>query len=607
MTKSINRFRRDFGSLPCFVNELQKSNKNHVDFPNSRKGFGKFLKSLPSYVILLLSLLPYPMNAQLLPVDSAWVEQTLGQMTLDEKIGQLIMPAHLDITQSLEWVRLLKVGGFWFGKAEAKTIATELNELQKASKVPLLIAADFEKGAGTHVDGATDLPINMALGASRNSDLVYRAAKLTAKEALALGVHVTFAPVLDVNNNPKNPIINIRSFGEDPKLVAELSLAAIRGYEENGLLATAKHFPGHGNTSVDSHSKLGMIESGAADFESVELLPYKEALKKTQVSAVMTAHLWVRPIDFDTIPATLSSNTIGQLLRNRLQYTGIVFTDAMVMGGITSLYSLADASVKTIHAGCDIILWPGNPATSIEAVKNAVAAGFISEERINQSVKRILRAKTQVGLHNNRIVDTEKIGQHLGTEENYKEAKSIAVQCLTLVRDDLQLLPLSPSKKVLVLTMSTRTRNAAMSRTLVSFPADMKRQNTSVDTLVLSESLSPIEVKDAVELARNADVVVLAAFVRIVIGGGTVELPESHKGLVESILKVNPKTVLVAFGNPYIGGSFPQLSTYICAYDNARVLQDVVAEALYGNVKFTGKLPVTISEKMRFGDGIMTK
>ncbi|MBI4428780.1 MAG: glycoside hydrolase family 3 C-terminal domain-containing protein [Ignavibacteriales bacterium] len=555
--------------------------------------------------LLLISATSAP--AQLMPIDSSWVEQTLHQMSLDEKIGQLIMPAHLDFNQSSEMVQQLNVGGFWFGKAEAKWIAGELNKLQELSKYPLLIAADFEKGAGTHVDGATDLPINMALGASRNTRLVYSASQLTAKEARSLGVHLNFAPVLDVNNNPKNPIINIRSFGEDPKLVAELGTAAIRGYQENGLLSTAKHFPGHGNTSVDSHSRLGMIESEAADFESVELLPYREVLKKSSTSAVMTAHLWVKPIDSDTIPATLSPNAIGQLLRNRLKYPGIVITDAMVMGGITSTYSLADASVRTLRAGCDIILWPGNPTTSVEALKNAILTGLLPEERINESVRRILRAKTEVGLHKNRLVDIAGINDFVGTEENYQEAKRIAAGCLTLVKDKSRLLPLSSSQKVLVVTLSTRSRNAAMSRTLVSFPADMKKQNALVDTLVLSESLSPSETRKAVELAGKADVVVLAAFVRIVIGSGTVELPETHKALVDSLLKANSRTILVSFGNPYIGGSFLQLSAYICAYDNAKALQEVAAEALFGKKGFSGRLPVTISEEMKFGDGIITK
>ncbi len=563
------------------------------------RGFGAVLVSL------LIS--PNSTSAQLLPVDSAWVEQTLVGMSIDERVGQLIMPAHLDMDQSLDLMARLHVGGFWIGKAEAKSIAAALNRLQEASKFPLLITADFEKGAGTHIDGATDLPINMALGASRSADHVYRASKLTAKEARALGVHLNFAPVLDVNNNPKNPIINIRSYSEDPKLVAELSFAAIRGYEENGLLSTAKHFPGHGNTSIDTHSKLGTIESDNRGLEAIELKPYTDVLKKTSTSAVMTAHLWVRAVDEDTIPATLSKNVIDGLLRNRLKYPGIVFTDAMVMGGITANYSLADASVETILAGCDIILWPGNPTTSFEAVKEAVQKGLLSEARINDSVRRILRAKTQAGLHKKRFVDMEKLMTLLGTDDNYQEAKSIAAQCMTLVLDDARLLPLKPSSKVLVVTITTQTRNAAMSRTLVTFPADMKKHSPSVDTLVLSELMSAKETAQAIDLASKADVVVCGAFVRIVIGSGTVELPLAHKSFIQDLLKANARTVLIAFGNPYIGGSFPGLSTYVCAYDNARALQEVAAEALYGKVKFSGRLPVTISEKMRFGDGITAK
>jgi beta-N-acetylhexosaminidase len=528
-------------------------------------------------------------------------------MTLDEKIGQLIMPAHLDLDQSIDLATNLHVGGFWFAKSEAAKIARELNKLQETSKYPLLISADFEKGVGTHVDGATDLPANMALAASRNPKLAYDAAKLTAQEARALGVHINFAPVLDVNNNPKNPIINIRSFGENPKLVAEMGIEAVRGYQENGLLATIKHFPGHGNTSVDSHSKLGMIESSPAEFENVELYPFRQTLAKAYPAAIMTAHLWLRSLDQDTIPATLSKNVISDLLRKTLAFTGLVFTDAMVMGSLTSRYSLAQASVQVIQAGCDIVLWPGNPRTTFESLKDAVVKGQLSEDRIIESARRVLTAKTKVGLHINRRVDPEKILSLVGTSENDQEAKRISAQCLTLVKDELKLIPLTDGKKTLVLTINSGLRNAMMTRPLITFHEDMARFDPRVSRLTLSELLTKAEVAQAIERAAQADVVVIATYVRVIIGSGKVELPEPQKAFIEQVLQKNKKTILVSFGSPYVASSFPSLSTYLCAYDNAKALQEAATAAIYGKIKFRGKLPVTISEEMNYGEGLMTR
>lgn len=515
-------------------------------------------------------------------------------MTLDEKIGQLIMPPHFDLEQSKQLIQDYHVGGFFVAKSEARQIARELNELQRTSKYPLLISADFEKGAGTHIDGATDLPINMALAASRNPEIAYRAAKLTAEEARAMGIHLDFAPVLDVNNNPQNPIINVRSFSEDPKLVAEMGASAIRGYQENGLLATAKHFPGHGNTSTDTHSKLGTIEASTSQFESVELFPYREVFTHAEPAAIMTAHLWVKPLDTDTIPATLSNSVVTTLLRERLKFNGLVVTDAMIMGGITNQYSLDDATVRAIQAGCDVILWPGNPATSFEAIQQALQDGRITVARIDASVRRILKAKTRVGLDRERFVNEESIQGRVGTETHYEEARRIAAQCLTLVKDDAKLLPLKAGTRTVVITMGKQSRNAMMSRSLISFPGEMQNRDSSVVTLSLSENPETGQVAQALELARKSEVVVVAAYVQIVIGRGTVELSEVHQALVKRLIEENPRTILVSFGNPYIGGSFPALSTYVCAYDNARALQAVAVDALYGRIPFRGKLPVTL-------------
>ncbi|MDP2887065.1 MAG: glycoside hydrolase family 3 N-terminal domain-containing protein [Ignavibacteria bacterium] len=560
------------------------------------------MKSLSTSLLLLVA--GSSLWAQLLPVDSTWVGQTLKSMTLDEKIGQLFFPASTSSGRTLEWIQKYNIGGIWFARAEAKKIAEDLNAFQRASKYPILVTVDFEKGAGTYVDGATDLPINMALGASRDPNLVYQAARLTAKEARALGVHLNYAPVLDVNNNPRNPVINTRSYGEDPKLVATLATAAIKGYQENGLLATGKHFPGHGNTGTDTHAKIGVIASSPQEFESVELYPYKEVLRKAKPSSIMSAHLWIQSIDTDTIPATLSKNVMTDLLRDRLHFDGLVFTDAMVMGGITTRYPFGVATVKALQAGCDIILFPGDLEKGIDAVREAIRSGELTEQRIDESVRRVLRAKTRVGLQRNRLTDVNKIPGVVGTAAHYQMAKKIAARCLTLAKDDARLIPVRASRKVLVLTMGNKEGNSMMSRGLVTFPDEVRKLSPGSTELRLSDSMRTDEIEQALGLARQADVVLVAAYVRIVLSSGTVDLPAAHAAFLQRLLKENPHLALISFGNPYIGAAVPGIPTYICAYDNAKVLQEAAAEALFGKAHLTGKLPITISETMKFGAGL---
>ncbi|OGU25661.1 MAG: hypothetical protein A2X66_03520 [Ignavibacteria bacterium GWA2_54_16] len=555
-------------------------------------------------VALAVALLVSSLRAQLLPVDDAWVNRTLQSMTLDEKIGQLFVPAHTDIQKTEGWIRSYGIGGLWFARTEAKKIAAELNRLQEASKYPLLVTVDFEKGAGTYIDGATDLPINMALGASRDPKLVASAARLTAREARAIGVHLNYAPVLDVNNNADNPVINTRSFGEDPRLVAALGVAAVKGYQESGLLATGKHFPGHGNTATDTHAKLGVVTSSPKEFESMELYPYKEVLKKGMPSSIMSAHLWIQAVDVDTLPATLSTNAMTKLLRDRLKFDGLVFTDAMAMGGITTRYPFDVATVKAIQAGCDIILFPGNLEKGIQAIRRAVSNGQITEKRIDESVRRILKAKTRVGIHKQKFVDVERISALVGTEENYREAKRIAAQCVTLAKNDGKIIPLNPAQKVLVLTMSNKEGNSMMSRGLVTFPDEVKKLSGNVTELRLSDSLRSDEVAGALKAAADADVVLVAAYIKIVLSSGTVALPPAQAAFLQGLSATNRRVALVSFGNPYIGASAPAIPAYICAYDNAKALQEATAEALYGKTSFKGKLPVTVSEKMKFGVGL---
>jgi beta-N-acetylhexosaminidase len=318
----------------------------------------------------------------------------------------------------------------------------------------------------------------------------------------------------------------------------------------------------------------------------------------------MSAHLWIQSIDADTIPATLSKSVMTDLLRDRLHFDGLVFTDAMVMGGITTRYPFGVATVKALQAGCDIILFPGDLEKGIDAVREAVKSGELTEKRIDESVRRILRAKTRVGLQKNRTTNIDGISGLVGTEEHYKTAKNIAARCLTLAKDESKLVPLRPSQKVLVLTMSNKEGNSMVSRGLVSFPEELRKFSPSAKELRLSDSLRTDERNNALSLAKEADVVVVAAYIKIVLSSGTVDLPPAHAAFLQQLVKQNPRVALVSFGNPYIGASVPEVPAYICAYDNAKALQEATAEALFGKTKFSGKLPVTVSETMKFGVGL---
>jgi beta-N-acetylhexosaminidase len=441
----------------------------------------------------------------------------------------------------------------------------------------------------------------MALGATRDSSLAYLAGKITAQEARAIGVHITFSPVLDINNDPGNPIINVRSYGEDPILVSQMGLAFSRGAEENGLLTTAKHFPGHGNSHVDTHTRLGTIEGGLEELNRVELHPYRFILGQMNLAGIMTAHLWVRAIDSDTVPATLSPRIVRGLLRDDLKFDGIVFTDAMVMGGITSRYTVERSTVLALEARCDVILFPGDVARAFGAIVQATKNGQISEERISESARRVLLAKSKVGLHLQKVTDTNSLQEHINARGHYERSKQIAERAITLVKDSGHLLPLKTSKRVLVVTVTNQSGNSMISRGLVSFPDHLKKHISEIQYMAVGDSLTGEEEKEARGLAQNSNIVVIGAYIKVVINRGTVDLSDQLKRFLRGLLGYNKNVVLVSFGSPYIISAIPELPTYICCYDNCDAMQEVAAEMLVGNIKAGGRLPVTISEKYKSG------
>jgi len=398
----------------------------------------------------------------------SWAETKLKSMPLREKIAQMIITYSdgyylEDDDKEFKRLRNLieneKVGGVIFFKGRALEEARLINKLQSMSETPLLISQDFERGTAMRLEDGSLYPNNMAIGATRNPDLAYKMGLKIAKECRALGVHQNYSPVVDVNNNPKNPIINVRSFGEDPLLVSEMGNAMIRGLQEGGVIATAKHFPGHGDTDIDTHNDLPVIKSDMARMENIELVPFKSAIE-SGVKSVMVAHISFPAVDkTPNIPATLSNDIVNGILINKLGFNGLVITDALNMAGVTKHFSTQEVAVRCVTAGIDLILMPQGETKTIDAIENAVLSGKISEDRIDVSVKKILDAKEFLKLNDNKLIDEDKVLSSINDDATQNLAKTIAEQSITLVRNE-GMLPLqkkAANDKGLIISMFTGT------------------------------------------------------------------------------------------------------------------------------------------------------
>lgn len=539
----------------------------------------------------------------------AWVESTLHKMTVDEKIGQVIFTTyHGSFTsrdsaayrQIIRDVETLHVGGFinvtqgsplGVVKSQAYPTAVLNNQLQAKSKLPLLVGADFERGTAMRLDEGTSFPTAMALAAGGETKDAYTMGKITAQEARAVGVHWVYAPVADVNNNPGNPIINTRSFGENPARVAEFVTEFVRGVQENGALATAKHFPGHGDTSADSHIDLPVIRADRERLDKLELVPFRAAIR-AGVTSIMTGHLSIPSLEPDAnTPATLSSKILTDLLRKELGYQGLVVTDAMDMGGITLRYAPGEAAVRAFEAGADALLMPPVPDAAFEALQAAVKSKRISRERLDASVRRILEAKARLGLNKNRLVDVNALNAHFGSVASQDAAQAISDRGVTLLRDTERRLPLDGTKP-------TRALLLALYADPEPFPGeDLERQlRTRVDSLTTLRADTRFVRAENLKLpaADSYDVVILALFVRVSDRKGNVDIPLEQAALAEQIYKTGKPVITMGFGSPYLIERFPQAGTWLAAFGISEVAQISMARALFGEIPVSGHLPVTV-------------
>jgi beta-N-acetylhexosaminidase len=553
----------------------------------------------------------------------AWVVETLADLTLRQKVGQMIVPwvlGDFSPADSEEFERIStlivehEIGGILVSNGTPLDVAAKLNVFQRLSRLPLLVAADLETGAGlrlrgavhvpggTDLGGATDFPSLMALGASGDRYLAYEMGRITAEEARAVGIHVPFAPVLDVNSNAENPIINTRSFGEDPELVSTLGTCLLRGIQDYGAIATAKHFPGHGDTDIDSHLALPIIRAGRDRLEETELVPFRAAVD-AGVGAIMTAHIALPNIaEGVNLPATLSRNVLTGLLREDLEFEGLIFTDAMDMDAIDRLFPGEEAAVRAVEAGADVVLLPPDPEVAIRGIMSAVLSGRIPEERIDASVERILRAKAAMGLHVERTVDLEAIHRRVGLLPSREVAQEIANRSITLLKNDRDLLPLAGTRSATVFSISYRRTNDLLAGRF--FNQRLRETYPRLETAVVGADTPREEYDRLLEMARAADLVVISLYITAVSSSGTVAAPEELVDFITGVGTSAAPNVVVSFGNPYLLGEFPAVQSYLLAWSSAEASQLAAARALFGEVAIRGRTPTRIPPDYAIGDGI---
>ena len=542
--------------------------------------------------------------------QQSWAEGTLKKLTLREKIGQMMLYGmHLKfmnnedarLQEIKKYIETDGVGGIHLWSGDVGMSMTLLNELQNMSKVPIIVDADIEHGLNQRYSPGTDLPPFMAIAATGDPSLAYEAAKIKAIEARAVGIHWNFSPVTDVNNNPSNPIINVRSFGEDPDLVGAFSVEYIRGLQENGLMSTAKHFPGHGDTETDSHTSLAEIPSDSTRLWNVEIKPFKITID-AGVDAVMVAHVHAPDLQPNAdLPATLSPFWTTEILKGELEFEGVIVTDAMAMGGVARNFSKDYGLIHAINAGCDFIIQAHPVTDAIDVVERAVTEGMISEERINESALKMLRMKERLGLHLNREVTLNQATKTLGISSHKAMASKIASKSITLIKNEGKVLPI---KKVDGNLIVVDIYDHPNDHNLSTISNEINRSKQPATYFQIDESDSSDYLNSILNQIPSNSTVIINAFANPQAHKDRIALPKTEtKFLKDLILKVK-KTVLISFGNPYLIQDFPNVPVYVCAYKGNTVMQVAAVKAILGLEPISGKLPITIPDIATIGDGI---
>jgi len=555
-------------------------------------------------------------------LSSHWTDSVLASMTLREKAAQIVWPSVFgDYTSgdSPQWRRLTqyvqqdKVGGFTISVGSPTEVASKLNALQSMSKVPLLFGADLEAGAGFRarggyfvpnaidLGGATVFPPEMAIGATRDTALAYEQGRLTALEGRALGIHIAYAPVLDVNNNPDNPVINTRSYGEDPALAARMGVAFIHGLQDHGMIATGKHFPGHGDTGVNSHLALPIVTVSRSRLDTVELVPFRAAVNGG-VGAIMSFHGAMPALDSSNVPGTLSPKVLTGLLRGEMGFRGIIISDAMDMRGVLDQFGAAEAVKRAIAAGIDVLIQPLDVPQTIDAVVAGVTEGRYTEARVDSSVRRVLEAKRRLGLGQNKLVDLNGLRFLVGDSSNAQIARRVAEKSITLVKDSLRQIPLlaDTTTRVLSITVARRADLPAGN----AFNSELRAGGLpKLRTEFVATEDAALNYPRLIAAADSADVTIVSSYVGQSWDAVSASAPQAFTNFVQTLVQRGRKPIVVAFGNPYLFQQLPWVSAYLVAWGGFPVSQSAAARALLGTAAITGHLPISIPPYVGRGIG----
>jgi len=552
--------------------------------------------------------------------SSNWTDSVMRSLTMREKAAQIVWPSvYGDYVSgdSPQWRRLTeyvereKVGGFTISVGSPTEVAAKLNALQAMSKVPLLFGADLEAGAGFRARGgyfvpnAIDLggaivfPPEMGIGATHDTTFAYEQGRLTALEGRALGIHIAYAPVLDVNNNPENPVINTRSYGEDPELAARMGVAFIHGLQDNGMIATGKHFPGHGDTGVNSHLALPVVTVSRSRLDTVELVPFRAAVN-AGVGAIMSFHGAMPALDSTNVPGTLSSRVLTGLLRGEMGFKGIIISDAMDMRGVLDTYGSDEAVKRAVAAGIDVLIQPLDVSKTIDAVLAGISEGRYTEARLDSSVRRVLETKRRLGLAKSKLVDLNGLRFLVGDSANAQVARAAAEKSITLVKDSLRQIPLlSDSAKVLSITVARRADLSAGN----AFNAELRQRLPKLRTEFVSTEDAALNYPRLLAAADSADVTIVNSYVGQSWDAVSASAPGAFTNFVHTLVDRGRKPIVVAFGNPYLLQQLPWVSAYLVAWGGFPVSQTAAARALLGSAPISGHLPISIPPLANRGAG----
>ncbi|MGQ9805252.1 MAG: glycoside hydrolase family 3 protein [Chlorobiales bacterium] len=556
-----------------------------------------------------------PLTPEIFAQPWQWADSVLSVMTLEEKVGQVFCVQSYAryksddeevFVKNSELIRQGKVGGVMFSRGDVYEAAMLATRYQRLAKYPLLISADMEWGVSMRIDRTTEFPCAMAIAATRNPDNAFTVGEITAKEARALGIHQNYAPAVDLSNNPYNPIINTRAFSEDISLTATMSSAFINGTQKAGMIATAKHFPGHGDTDIDSHKDLPVLNFEKNRLQNIELKPFKYAVDGG-VMSIMVGHLALPKLNSGSyiLPASLSPAITTEILKSELGFKGLIVTDGMGMRGVKKNFSAGEAAVKAFLAGNDVILLSPDSDIAYNALLNAARDGTISEARLNESVRKLLVLKEWLGLNTQRFPSLDSISAIVGIKAHKAVAQEIADKSITLLSNKNRLLPLGEYQGKIV---NISLQNSASCEVGKKFHEELQKRFSNTLRYQLGAQSNKMNYDMALFSAEHANVVIVSSYADTRAWQGQFGLDKEQdkflKKLIERLKKKDIPIVLVSFGTPYLIMGYSEPDAYLCAYSAGEASETAVAKVLKGEIEPLGKLPVTIPNRYKFGDGI---